>query len=268
MATADDAPLIGQMYAGLSDRSAQSRFSTTMTPSLLRAAGSIGDDTVCCVATADGLVVGESRYVLWQGTHELAVTVADAHQDRGLGGLLIDRLRAEAHARGVTTLRAVVRADNQAMLRVLEKRGISIVRPSDGVEVVVDVATDEYMPCLGPTTGGTRVLVESRGLWESPEVAGLRLAGFDIRQCPGPRPSGERGCPLVVLGRCRLAQEADVVAHLLPANDEACADIGRAHGRSRPDQVVVRSAEEWREAVPRLVPSRSGVSVSDGAQPH
>ena len=190
----------------------------------------------------------------WQGAHELAVTVADGEQGHGLGSLLLDRLRAQARARGVTSLRAVVQVDNPAMLRVLEKLGISIVRPADGTEVVVDVATDAYMPDWGPTNGRTRVLVESRGLWESPEVTALRRAGFDIRQCPGPRPSGEPGCPLVVLGRCRLVEEADVVAHLLPAGDEACAEIARAHGHGRPGQIVARSTEEWRRTVPRLAP--------------
>lgn len=93
------------------------------------AAAAIDENTVCFVATAHGHVVGEARYVLWGGEHELAVTVADHHQGQGLGGLLIDRLRTEAHERGVTSLRAVVQADNAAMLRLLEKRGI--YRPAD-----------------------------------------------------------------------------------------------------------------------------------------
>lgn len=254
-ATADDAPLVAELYAGLSRRSLDSRFGAAVTPESLRAAAEIDEHTVCFVATADGHVVGEARYVLWEGVHELAVTIADRNQGQGLGGQLIDRLRSEADARGVTSLRAVVQADNAAMLRILERRGISIVRAADGTEVVVDVATNEYMPGWGAPSGRTRVLVESRGFWENPEVDALRQAGFDIRQCPGPRRSGQAVCPLVAHGRCRLAEEADMVAHLLPANEEACAEIFRAHGRSRPDRVVARSPVEWRTAAAELLDS-------------
>jgi GNAT superfamily N-acetyltransferase len=232
------------------------RFFSYMDPELLRRAASIGSGTVCVVALDSDRVVGEARYAPSDGTHELAVTVADDAQSRGLGTLLLQRLRGEARSRGLSSLRAVVQVDNRAMLRVLEKAGLAVVCPSDGDQVTVDVGTDAYMPDWGLPTRRARVLVEARGLGDSLVARQVRGAGFDVRQCPGPRPSGVTRCPLVGLGRCRLVEQADAVVHLLPPEDEECAAVSRALGTGRPGQVLARSAEEWLEAAPHLVAAR------------
>lgn len=55
---------------------------------------------------------------------ELAVVVRDDHQARGVGRLLVGQLLELARLHGVTTLRATVLPENQAMLRLL--RGLSV----------------------------------------------------------------------------------------------------------------------------------------------
>jgi hypothetical protein len=81
---------------------------------------------------------------------------------------------------------------------------------------------------------GRRVLVERREWFDNAQVAALRAAGKEIRQCTGPRRKAGLTCPLVTSGRCRLAEEADVIVSLLPADDPDCAAVLTAHQRCWP----------------------------------
>jgi GNAT superfamily N-acetyltransferase len=64
---------------------------------------------------------------------ELALTVVDSHQGRGLGTLLLDLLTASAGARGIRAFRADVLDDNAPMLRMLRARGAIERRIEPGV---------------------------------------------------------------------------------------------------------------------------------------
>ncbi len=253
-ATPADAPAVLGLYRALSDSSVNLRFSTHLSENdLARAADLPAEHGRAVVACVGNRVVGEARYVLWEGEHELALTVADDHQGQGVGTALLARLRRTAAANGVSSLRAVVRTENAPMLGLLERIGVSIVRPPEGGDITVDIACDDYMPGWGPDTGRTRVLVEARGRAEHPSTTALRKAGFDVRQCTGP---GRRGrvCPVLALGRCRLFEEADLVACLLP-DDEDCAGIEDLHVKTHPARLVARSLEEWRDASASLASS-------------
>ena len=246
-ATAADGPAILGLYRSLSARSTQLRFSSHMSEGELAHAADLPDQGCAAVVARLGeQVVGEARYVLWEAEHELAMTIADDHQGKGLGRMLLSRLRRAAFANGVGSLRAVVRVENAPMLGLLERIGISVVRPPEGGDITVDIACDDYMPGWGADTGRTRVLVEARGRTEHPSTTALRNAGFDVRQCTGPG-RRDRVCPVLALGRCRLFEEADVVAYLLP-DTEDCAGIGELHVETHPDRLVARSLEEWRDA--------------------
>lgn len=74
-----------------------------------------GDDTVCCVACVDDVVVG---YVLATAIVDegeiLMVRVAPEAQRRGLGRALMDAATATWRARGVTTGWLEVHVDNAA----------------------------------------------------------------------------------------------------------------------------------------------------------
>lgn len=254
-ADSDDAPAILGLYRTLSDSSLNLRFSSHMSDLDLVRAARLPDEhgSAAVVACVGERVVGEARYVLWEDEHELALTLADDHQGQGVGTALLSQLRRTASANGVSSLRAVVRTENAAMLGLLERIGVAIVRPPEGGDITVDIACDDYMPGWGPDTGRTRVLVEARGRAEHPSTTALRKAGFDVRQCTGP---GRRGrvCPVLALGRCRLFEEADLVACLLP-DDEDCAGIEDLHVKAHPARLVARSLEEWRDASASLASS-------------
>jgi RimJ/RimL family protein N-acetyltransferase len=74
-------------------------------------------------------------------TAEIAITIVDAYQHRGLGTVLLDRLATRAREESITTFTGLVLADNTAMLRLLAHLGpVRRHPPSAGaVEVEVDL---------------------------------------------------------------------------------------------------------------------------------
>jgi GNAT superfamily N-acetyltransferase len=95
-------------------------------------------------AAGEGL--GVARYIRdprRPDTAEAAVSVIDPWQGRGLGGVLLERLRARACEQGITRFTAELRADNRAMLRLFEHLGRTDVRRDAGdLELDVDLRTD------------------------------------------------------------------------------------------------------------------------------
>ncbi len=79
------------------------------------------------VAEMGDELVGFARFS--QGPHadpheraaDLGILLTDAWQGRGLGGHMLCRLAAEAYARGVTTLTAIVLWENRRMLRLARR---------------------------------------------------------------------------------------------------------------------------------------------------
>jgi ABC-type branched-subunit amino acid transport system ATPase component len=94
------------------------------------------------------------------------------------------------------------------------------------------------MPGWPAESAGRRVLVERRGWVDDDHVAALRSAAKDVRQCPGPSREAGRACPLVTSGRCRLAEEADLIVSRLPATDPDCAAVLAAHRRRWPRRLA------------------------------
>jgi RimJ/RimL family protein N-acetyltransferase len=91
-------------------------------------------------ATGDGVAV--ARYVRLPGepdVAELAITVADAWQRRGLGSALTRLLVQRARAEGLRRLRAVTLAENYGAQRMLHRGGFD---PSgrDGLMVAYELA--------------------------------------------------------------------------------------------------------------------------------
>src|SRR2546427_1299388 len=65
-------------------------------------------------------------------THaEVAFTVADAHQGRGVGTLLLEHLAAMARRQGIDTFEAYVLGENNRMLEVFESSGFTVQRALD-----------------------------------------------------------------------------------------------------------------------------------------
>jgi len=80
--------------------------------------------------------LGVARYIRVAGHRdvaEVAVTVLDAWQGRGLGTLLLGLLSEWAAAHGVRTFRAYTLATNDAMIRIFRDIGARVTRQDAGV---------------------------------------------------------------------------------------------------------------------------------------
>jgi GNAT superfamily N-acetyltransferase len=237
LASQGDEPSMVALYRGLSAESRRMRFSTTVSDRVLVQAAALGDRFDAVLAFSEGRLIGEARIDTSTGSdHELAITVADGWQGHGVGHVLLDGLREHANDRGIVVLRAFVRNDNVPMLTLLRRVGGVIVMIS-GADVVLEIASDAQMPGWPSGTTTTKVLVEAGGLAERAITTSLRAAGFDVRQCAGPASGRREPCPLLVGGRCRLADEADAIVCLLNDDDESRAVVS-SHALQRPGSLA------------------------------
>lgn len=253
-ATPGDEGGIAALFTGLDPESARMRFSHSVSTQELAALAALHPGTTSLVALHAGTVVGEARYERTAEGQppELAMAIAVSRQGHGLGARLLAALREQARADGLLTLRAVVRTDNRAMLRLLRTTSTAIAAPVEEGEVVFDLATDDLMPPW-PVGGPSRkVLIETRTLVDTPEVQALWEAGVEVRKCQGPTNEAGRTCPALEHGECRLADAADAVVSLLPQDDPTCRLIADDHAAHRGEALVARSQAEWRDAAPGL----------------
>jgi acetyl coenzyme A synthetase (ADP forming)-like protein len=99
-----------------------------------------GVDRQALVGLVDDEIVAVARYERLDATRaEVAFVVADEHQGRGLGTLLLEHLAAAALAHGITTFEADVLSANEPMLQVFRDAGfgLRLDRPSAGVTHVL-----------------------------------------------------------------------------------------------------------------------------------
>ena len=139
--TPADRSQLADLFARLSPRSRYQRFLAGTGPKLpsrmLDALADVdGHDRVGLLALRDSTLVGAARY-LRRGddrrSADVALTVADELQGRGLGRLLLDELRAHAAERGVARFEFDALATNRAAMRVMRSLGADL-RP-DGALV-------------------------------------------------------------------------------------------------------------------------------------
>jgi GNAT superfamily N-acetyltransferase len=239
-----DVPAITRLYLGLSPKSFVSRFfSAAFKSALVARFASLGRGTVSLVAAprADpDRLAAEARYLpIGPGTAELALTVRDDYQGAGIGHLLLDALVERAREDGFVRLRAVVLLANTPMLRLLQHYGWVLAAPAEDFTVAcLEISAVGGMPGWPASSAGQRVLVERRGWFDDQQVAALRSAGKDVRQCTGPLHRAGRACPLVTSGQCRLAEEADLIVSLLPDDEPDCAAVLAAHRRRWPQRLA------------------------------
>jgi CRP-like cAMP-binding protein len=82
------------------------------------------DHFVWVITDTDGAVVGDARFVRCEddpATAEIAFTVADAYQGRGIGRLLLGALAVAAHVDGIERFTASVLADNARARALIDK---------------------------------------------------------------------------------------------------------------------------------------------------
>jgi RimJ/RimL family protein N-acetyltransferase len=136
-----DAPLLADGFARLSDRSRRLRF---LAPKQALSPAELGyftdvdhhdHEALGALDHADGRGVGIARYVRDAGdpqAAEIAVTVIDDWQGRGLGTELVAQLSERARSEGIRRFTALVAADNPAMARLLRNVRADLVRHESG----------------------------------------------------------------------------------------------------------------------------------------
>src|SRR5215813_2722262 len=138
----DDKPRLLALFEQLSSRSVYFRFFQTkqrLTDEELRYFTEL--DFVRNMALVATLRVGDAEHIIGVGRYfgldaegqpptraEVAFTVADAQQGRGIGTLLLERLAAIARTHGITTFEAYVLGENNRMLQVLDASGFTVQR--------------------------------------------------------------------------------------------------------------------------------------------
>lgn len=141
-------------------------------------------DRVALVATVADTIVAVGRYdVVSPGKAELAFTVRDDHQGRGLGSVLLEHLAAVARAAGIETFVAEVLADNRRMLNTFVDAGY---RPTQHIsEGVVTLTFD-----VEPTARSVAVRVAREHRAESRSIASLLAPRSVVVVGAGRRPGG------------------------------------------------------------------------------
>jgi RimJ/RimL family protein N-acetyltransferase len=93
-------------------------------------------------------LIGGGRYVEYDSkdsvrTAELAFTVSDEFQGKGLGKILMQHLASIGRAKGVARFEAIVLAENRGMLGVFTASGLPMRTESLGGEVKVTLSLEE-----------------------------------------------------------------------------------------------------------------------------
>jgi RimJ/RimL family protein N-acetyltransferase len=137
-----DASLLADGFARLSERSRWTRFlgrKNTLTEADLRYFTDVDHHDHEALGALDhvrGGGVGIARYVRdREDRHaaEIAVTIADDWQGRGLGSELLARLSDRACQEGIRRFTAVVAADNAAANGLLRNSGASLIHRGRGI---------------------------------------------------------------------------------------------------------------------------------------
>ncbi len=129
----EERELVARFFAGLSAESRRRRFLQPMPrlpeAMLRRLADVDGSRHVAVVAAVDGECAGIGRYVTLDdepGAAEVAVTVTDRYQRRGIGRLLVDALRPAAIHAGVAALVYLVDPTNRPALQLLRSLDVEL----------------------------------------------------------------------------------------------------------------------------------------------
>jgi nucleotide-binding universal stress UspA family protein/RimJ/RimL family protein N-acetyltransferase len=148
----EDKPLLAASFERLSEESRYRRFFSTINELSSAQLDYLVDvdhsdhEAIIAVDPASGEMLGVARYIRSgedPQSAEVAVTVADDWQGRGLGRALLDRLTYRARREGVRRFSALVQTDNPASRGLLEGAGEARSRLDTGVvEIFVELPAE------------------------------------------------------------------------------------------------------------------------------
>ena len=155
-----DADLVRAVFDRLGPSSRYHRFlvpKKTLTESDVRQLTAIDHcdhEAVAAVSAADGEPVGVARFIRlrdYPDTAEVAVTIVDKWQGRGVGSILVEALVTRARHLGVRRFSVFMTPDNQGAAHLMKRL------PGDVVGVGVDRQAAEFVVSLDPDdVGGDR----------------------------------------------------------------------------------------------------------------
>ena len=139
---AEDADALLEFFADLSDRSRYLRFHgfPALGPKLVEpVVDPDWDDRGALIGSLDGRTVALANWVRLRDPRvaEVAFTVDDRFQRRGIGTRLLEQLAARAAEAGIEEFVAEVLHDNDAMIGVFRDAGFDVARVADGGEVEI-----------------------------------------------------------------------------------------------------------------------------------
>ena len=155
-----DADAVQAFHVGQSQKSIYMRFfafkSRLSSKELKRFTEVDYKDRVALVITIGGEILGIGRYDRLDdpAEAEVAFNIADAHQGRGIGSILLEHLAAAARENGISKFSAEVLPENRKMLMVFSDAGYDVKRHFDDGVVSLEFNIDP--------TDKSRAVMESR----------------------------------------------------------------------------------------------------------
>ena len=155
-----DADAVQAFHGGQSQKSIYMRFfafkSKLSAKELKRFTEVDYKDRVALVITIGGEIMGIGRYDRLNDPEEaeVAFNIADAHQGRGIGSILLEHLAAAARENGIRKFSAEVLPENRKMLMVFSDAGYDVKRHFDDGVVSLEFNIDP--------TDKSRAVMESR----------------------------------------------------------------------------------------------------------
>ncbi|MET3921525.1 GNAT family N-acetyltransferase [Arthrobacter sp. UYEF20] len=155
-----DADAVQAFHVGQSQKSTYMRFfafkSRLSAKELQRFTEVDYRDRVALVITIGGEIMGIGRYDRLDDPEEaeVAFNIADAHQGRGIGSILLEHLAAAARENGIRRFSAEVLPENRKMLMVFSDAGYDVKRHFDDGVVSLEFNIDP--------TDKSRAVMESR----------------------------------------------------------------------------------------------------------
>ena len=136
-----DTAVVQSVFDRLGPRSRLLRFGgakNVLLPRELKELARVDGDHHVLVAVVDGDPIGIARLVRDGEVADVAFAVVDEWQQRGVGGVLLERLACDARAAGIEELRATMHADNSASLALMRRvtEGLRVRYTAGQVEVV------------------------------------------------------------------------------------------------------------------------------------